>query len=51
MIRKPPADWNRLNESTAIGTVRTAAAVRQGGRRGGATRPAGRDGSGQRMVG
>jgi hypothetical protein len=31
MIRKPPADWNRLDESTAIRTVRTAAAVAKGG--------------------
>jgi hypothetical protein len=39
MIRKPPADWQRLDEGAAIRTVRTAAAVAKGGatvaRRGG----------------
>ena len=27
MIRKPPADWQRFDEGTAVRTVRTAAAV------------------------
>ncbi len=31
MIRKPPADWNRLDEGAAIRTVRTASAVATGG--------------------
>jgi hypothetical protein len=31
MIRKPPADWSRRDEGAAIRTVRTAAAVAQGG--------------------
>ena len=39
MIRKPPADWNRLHEGAAVRTVRTASAVAKGGaevaRRGG----------------
>jgi hypothetical protein len=39
MIRKPPANWNRLDEGAAIRTVRTASAVATGGagvaRRGG----------------
>jgi hypothetical protein len=39
MIRKPPADWQPLNESAAVRTVRTATAVAKGGasvaRRGG----------------
>ncbi len=39
MIRKPPAEWNRFDESAAIRTVRTAASVAKGGatvaRRGG----------------
>jgi hypothetical protein len=30
MIRKPPADWNRLNEGAAVRTVRTASAVAKG---------------------
>jgi hypothetical protein len=30
MIRKPPADWQPLNEGTAVRTVRTAAAVAKG---------------------
>ena len=30
MIRKPSADWQRLNESAAVRTVRTAAAVAKG---------------------
>jgi hypothetical protein len=30
MIRKPPADWQPLNESAGIRTVRTAAAVATG---------------------
>jgi hypothetical protein len=30
MIRKPPADWNRLNEDAAVRTVRTASAVAKG---------------------
>ena len=33
MIRKPPADWNRLDEGAAIRTVRTATAVATGGAR------------------
>ena len=33
MIRKPPADWNRPNEGTAVRTVRTATAVATGGAR------------------
>jgi hypothetical protein len=33
MIRKPPADWTRLNEDAAVRTVRTAAAVAKGGAR------------------
>jgi hypothetical protein len=33
MIRKPPADWKRLDEGTAVRTVRTAAAVAKGGAR------------------
>ena len=39
MIRKPTADWQRLDEGAAVRTVRTAAAVAKGGagvaRRGG----------------
>ena len=39
MIRKPPADWQPLNEGAAVRTVRTAGAVAMGGakvaRRGG----------------
>jgi hypothetical protein len=39
MIRKPPANWNRLDEGAAIRTVRSASAVAEGGvkvaRRGG----------------
>jgi len=31
MIRKPPADWNRLHEDTVVRTVRTASAVATGG--------------------
>jgi len=31
MIRKPSADWNRLDESAAVRTVRTASAVAKGG--------------------
>jgi hypothetical protein len=30
MIRKPPADWQRLDEGAAVRTVRTAAAVVKG---------------------
>jgi hypothetical protein len=30
MIRKPPADWQPLNEGAAVRTVRTAAAVAKG---------------------
>ena len=30
MIRKPPADWQRLDECAAVRTVRTAAAVAKG---------------------
>jgi hypothetical protein len=30
MIRKPPADWQRLDEGAAVRTVRTAAAVAKG---------------------
>jgi hypothetical protein len=30
MIRKPPADWQPLNEGAAVRTVRTAAAVATG---------------------
>jgi hypothetical protein len=30
MIRKPPADWQRLDEGAAFRTVRTAAAVAKG---------------------
>jgi hypothetical protein len=30
MIRKPPTDWQQLNEGAAIRTVRTAAAVAKG---------------------
>jgi hypothetical protein len=30
MIRKPSADWQRLNESAAVRTVRTATAVAKG---------------------
>jgi hypothetical protein len=34
MIRKPPAaDWNRPDEDAAVRTIRTAAAVAQGGAR------------------
>jgi hypothetical protein len=33
MIRKPPADWQPLNEGTAVRTVRSAAAVATGGAR------------------
>jgi hypothetical protein len=33
MIRKPPADWQPLNEGAAVRTVRTAAAVATGGAR------------------
>jgi hypothetical protein len=39
MIRKPSADWGRIDEGTAVRTVRTASAVANGGadvaRRGG----------------
>jgi hypothetical protein len=39
MIRKPPANWQPLNEGAAVRTVRTATAVAKGGasvaRRGG----------------
>jgi hypothetical protein len=39
MIRKPPADWQPLNEGAAVRTVRTVTAVATGGasvaRRGG----------------
>jgi hypothetical protein len=39
MIRKPPGDWNRLDEGAAVRTVRTASAVAKSGadvaRRGG----------------
>jgi len=39
MIRKPPGDWNRVDEGAAVRTVRTASAVAKGGasaaRRGG----------------
>jgi hypothetical protein len=31
MIRKPAADWNRLDEGAAVRTVRTAGAVATGG--------------------
>ena len=30
MIRKPPADWNRVGEGAAVRTVRAAAAVAKG---------------------
>jgi hypothetical protein len=30
MIRKPPADWQQLNEGVAVRTVRTAAVVAKG---------------------
>ena len=30
MIRKPPANWQRLDEGAAVRTVRTAAAVAKG---------------------
>ena len=30
MIRKPPADWQQLNEGAAVRTVRTAAGVAAG---------------------
>ena len=30
MIRKPPANWGRLDEGAAVRTVRTAAAVAKG---------------------
>jgi hypothetical protein len=33
MIRKPPGDWNRLNEGAAVRTVRTAAVVATSGAR------------------
>jgi hypothetical protein len=33
MIRKPPADWQPLNEGAAVRTVRTASAVATGGAR------------------
>jgi len=33
MIRKPPADWNRLDQGAAIRTVRTVSAVATGGAR------------------
>jgi hypothetical protein len=33
MIRKPPADWQPLNEGAAVRTVRTATAVATGGAR------------------
>ena len=33
MIRKPPADWQQLNEGAAVRTVRTAAAVAKGSAR------------------
>jgi len=31
MIRKPPADWNRLDDGAAVRAVRTASAVAKGG--------------------
>jgi len=31
MIRKPPADWNRRDDSAVVRTVRTASAVAKGG--------------------
>src|SRR5262245_51450255 len=31
MIRKPPSNWQPLNEGAAVRTVRTAAAVAKGG--------------------
>jgi hypothetical protein len=31
MIRKPPANWHRLDEGAAVRTVRTASAVAVGG--------------------
>jgi hypothetical protein len=33
MIRKPPANWDRLDEGAAVRTVRTASAVATGGAR------------------
>jgi len=33
MIRKPPGDWQQLNEGAAVRTVRTATAVATGGAR------------------
>jgi hypothetical protein len=33
MIRKPPTDWQRLDEGAAVRTVRTAAAVAKGSAR------------------
>ena len=30
MIRKPPADWQRLDEGAAVRTVRTATAIAKG---------------------
>jgi hypothetical protein len=33
MIRKPPADWQPLDEGAAVRTVRTAAAVATGSAR------------------
>jgi hypothetical protein len=30
MIRKPPADWQQVNEGVAVRTVRTAAVVAKG---------------------
>jgi hypothetical protein len=33
MIRKPPAEWGRLDEGAAVRTVRTASAVATGGAR------------------
>ena len=31
MIRKPPGDWQQLDDGAAVRTVRTAAAVAKGG--------------------
>ena len=33
MIRKPPADWQPLNEGAAVQTVRTAVGIAKGGAR------------------
>ena len=40
MIRKPQADWHRQNEGAAVRTIRTAAAVVKGVRRGAEVAPA-----------